>query len=323
MLKIARSYTMSPSRKENSLKTRLNLSQTIDIEQVATEAIPANTAYIPPSAQTIQWPAALFIIGVHIAALACFWTFSWKALFLCVVFHWVTGGLGITLGFHRLFTHRSLKVPKVLEYFLAICGTLACQGGPISWVVTHRLHHAYSDQEKDPHSPLVSFFWAHMGWCLKNNPLVLGKDVPARIAPDLVKDPVIQFIEKTHILWTVLLAAGFYIWGGWSFVVWGIFVRLVLVYHATWFVNSAAHVWGYRTFKSNDQSTNLWWVALMTYGEGWHNNHHAFQFSARHGLKWWEFDTTYLTIQFLEMLGLAKAVKLPSQHLMDSKLKQR
>ncbi len=297
------------------------MSQPIDLNQVAEFKKSDDLNYAPPEAQTIQWPAAIFIIGVHLAAIAAFWTFTWQALVLCVVFHWITGGLGITLGFHRLFTHRSFKVPRLLEYFFAICGTLACQGGPISWVVTHRLHHAYSDEEKDPHSPLVGFFWAHMGWCLKNNPMVLGETVQNRIAPDLMRDPVIRFIEKTHILWTALLAVVFYAWGGWPFVVWGVFVRLVLVYHATWFVNSAAHVWGYRTYRSNDQSTNLWWVALMTYGEGWHNNHHAFQTSARHGLQWWEFDTTYLTIRFLEIFGLATAVKLPTQHLLASKKK--
>jgi stearoyl-CoA desaturase (delta-9 desaturase) len=216
-------------------------------------------------------------------------------------------------------THRSLKVPKFLEYFLALCGTLACQGGPIMWVVTHRLHHNYSDQEKDPHSPLAGFYWAHMGWCFKDNPMTSNKEVQQRIAPDLVRDRVYQIMEKSLLLWTILLAVGLYALGGWPFVVWGIFVRLVLVYHSTWFVNSAAHVWGYRTYASKDQSTNLWWVALVTYGEGWHNNHHAFQFSARHGLKWWEIDTTYMTVKLLEFFGFAKDLKLPSSRLLQEK----
>lgn len=273
----------------------------------------------PPKGQKIHWPAAVFIIGSHIIALAGFFTFSWQALALCIVLHWITGGLGITLGFHRLLTHRSFKVPKVLEYFFALLGTLACQGGPITWIVTHRIHHAYSDEENDPHTPLVSFFWAHMGWCLKENTLTKNAEVQAKIAPDLVKDPVYQIMDKTMILWTALLGVALYAWGGWPFVVWGIFVRLVAVYHSTWLVNSATHVWGYQTYKSKDKSTNLWWVALMTYGEGWHNNHHAFQFSARHGLNWWEFDTTYITIKFLEFFGLAKALKIPSETLLASK----
>lgn len=295
------------------------MSQLIDKEQVTENLSGQNVPYTPPKEQKVYWPAALFIIGSHIIALAGFFTFSWNALLLCVIFHWVTGGVGVTLGYHRLLTHHSFKTPKFMEYFLAICGALACQGGPISWVVTHRLHHLYSDQERDPHTPLINFFWAHMGWTFKINPAIYDKAIQSRIAPDLIKDPGMRLIEKTHILWTVLLAIGFYAWGGWPFVIWGIFVRLVLVYHATWFVNSATHVWGYRTYKSLDQSTNLWWVALMTYGEGWHNNHHAFQTSARHGLKWWEFDSTYLMIQTMELLGLAKDVKIPSQYLLSTK----
>lgn len=279
------------------------------------------TAPSPDAApkKSVHWPATLFIVAIHVASLAAFFTFSWKALFLCVVFHWITGGLGITLGYHRLLTHRSLKVPKILEYFFAMCGNLACQGGPISWVTAHRMHHAYSDKEGDPHSPLKGFFWAHMGWCLTHNKEIESREVQARLAPDLVRDPVMVFLDRTHILWTVLLAVGFYALGGWSFVVWGIFVRTILVYHCTWLVNSAAHIWGYRTYKASDESTNCWWVALLTYGEGWHNNHHAFQYSARHGLKWWEFDSTYLTIEFLRFFGLAEAIKLPAPRLLAEK----
>ena len=273
----------------------------------------------PRSQKPIHWPASLFIVGVHLASLAALFTFSWKALLLCLVFHWITGGLGITLGYHRLFTHRSLKVPKILEYFFALCGSLACQGGPITWVTAHRMHHAYSDKEGDPHSPLKGFFWAHMGWCLVSNKQIESLEVQARVAPDLVRDPVMVFINNTHILWTILLAAGLYAWGGWPFVVWGVFLRTVLVYHCTWLVNSAAHVWGYKTYKANDESTNCWWVALLTYGEGWLNNHHAFQYSARHGLKWWEFDSTYLMIQFLKFFRLAEAVKIPSSRLLAEK----
>jgi fatty-acid desaturase len=296
------------------------LSQVIENNNVTNDSVTGVALpFVHPSKQKIHWPAASFIIGMHVLALLGFFTFTWKAFALFIFMHWLTGGVGITLGFHRLLTHRSFQVPKVVEYFLALCGTLACQGGPITWIATHRVHHTYSDQEKDPHSPLVSFFWAHMGWCLKDNPCVTSREVQARVAPDLFKDPVLQFIEKTHVLWTIALAFVFYALGGWPFVVWGIFVRLVTVYHITWFVNSATHVWGYRTYRSNDQSTNLWWVALLSFGEGWHNNHHAFQTSARHGLQWWEFDITYLTIRTLEVLGIAKSVKIPSQNLLASK----
>ncbi|MBI3316861.1 MAG: fatty acid desaturase [Candidatus Omnitrophica bacterium] len=266
----------------------------------------------------IDWVASLFIIGVHIASFAAFFTFSWNALLVMLILHWITGGVGITLGYHRLLTHRSFKTVKPIEYLLSIIGCLACQGGPLSWVTAHRLHHAYSDEEGDPHSPLDGFFWAHMNWCLHENRAISTKEGKKRISLDLYQDPLHRILDKGHIVWTLLLATGLYLWGGWSFVVWGIFVRLVLVYHCTWLVNSAAHVWGYRTYATADKSTNLWWVALLTYGEGWHNNHHAFQFSARHGMKWWEIDTTYWMIKFLEYFGLASAVKIPSKYLLDT-----
>ena len=266
--------------------------------------------------KSIQWPTLFFIVGIHLACLAAFFTFSWKALALCLVLHWLTGGVGITLGYHRLLTHRSFKLPKPFEYLLAIIASLACQGGPITWVAAHRLHHAESDQEEDPHSPVKGFFWAHMGWCLYFNKRISEDKGQAVLAPDLAKDPVYRLLNKFHFWWTVLLAVGLYFWGGWPFVVWGIVVRTVLVYHCTWFVNSAAHIWGYKTYKTDDRSTNLWWVALLTYGEGWHNNHHAFQYSARHGLKWWEFDTTYWMIRFLKFFRLATAIKIPSKELL-------
>ena len=268
----------------------------------------------------VYWTPFIFIVAVHLIALAGFFTFTWPAFWLCVVLHWVTGGVGITLTYHRLLTHRSFQIPKPLEYVLATVATLAGQGGPISWVAAHRVHHTKSDLEGDPHSPLRGFFWAHMLWCMTRNETLDHFESYSKHAPDLAKDRYYVFLDRFHMLPTALLALGLYAWGGLPFLIWGVFVRLVLVYHSTWLVNSAAHVWGYKTYDSRDASRNLWWVALITYGEGWHNNHHAFQHSARHGLAWWEFDTTYLTIRFLEILGLAKAVKLPAPELLQKKI---
>jgi stearoyl-CoA desaturase (delta-9 desaturase) len=256
-----------------------------------------------------SWPIIVFMASIHLGALFVFvpGTFSWSAVGLMIFMHWVTGGLGITLGFHRLVTHRSFQVPKWLEYFLIFCGSLACQGGPIEWIGLHRHHHAYSDEMTDHHSSLKGFWWSHMGWMMVDVPA--KQEIP-KFTRDLVDDPVYRFFEKYFLLVQAALAVVFYLLGGWPFVVWGIFVRLVLVYHCTWFVNSATHKFGYKTYDSGDRSTNCWWVALLTYGEGWHNNHHAFQYSARHGLKWWEIDMTWMTIQFLKTLGLAKKIKL-------------
>jgi stearoyl-CoA desaturase (delta-9 desaturase) len=247
--------------------------------------------------------------AVHLAALLVFvpGTFSWPAVGLCLFLHWVTGGLGVTLGFHRLVTHRSFQTPKWLEYLLVFFGSLAMQGGVIEWVGLHRHHHVHSDQDVDHHDSGKGFWWSHMGWMLYEVPAKKELD---RYTQDLVKDPVYRFLDDYFFPIQVVLAIALYLIGGWPFVVWGIFVRLVLVYHSTWFVNSATHAFGYRTYETSDRSTNCWWVALLTYGEGWHNNHHAFQYSARHGLKWWEIDTTWMAIWVLQKLGLATKVKL-------------
>lgn len=257
----------------------------------------------------IAWPTATFIIFVHLGALLAFLPgmFSWKAVLLALVLHWLTAGIGITLGWHRLVTHRSFQVPKWLEYFLVFCGTLSMQGGPIWWVGLHRHHHLYSDQPNDHHDSRKGFWWSHIEWMFREVPA--EAEIP-RFTKDIADDPVYQFLDKYFLPIQVVLAIVLYLWGGWPFVVWGIFVRLVTVYHTTWLVNSATHAFGYRTFETMDHSTNCWWVALLTFGEGWHNNHHAYQYSARHGLQWWELDLTWLTIRLLQLLGLATKVRL-------------
>ncbi|MBR8833663.1 MAG: acyl-CoA desaturase [Stigonema ocellatum SAG 48.90 = DSM 106950] len=257
----------------------------------------------------INWVNTLFFAALHIGALFAFLpsNFSWKAVGVALLLYWVTGGLGITLGFHRLVTHRSFQAPKLLEYFLVFCGTLACQGGPIEWVGTHRIHHLHSDQSLDPHDSNQGFWWSHMGWLIYQ-----GQDESEapRLTKDIADDPVYQFFQKYFIFIQIALGLLLLLLGGWSFVVWGIFVRMVFVWHCTWLVNSATHKFGYRSYESEDRSTNCWWVALLVFGEGWHNNHHAYQYSARHGLKWWEIDLTWMTIQLLQVLGLATNVKL-------------
>lgn len=257
----------------------------------------------------LNWLHITFFVGLHFGILLAPFPgfFSWKALGVALLLYWVTGGLGITLGFHRLITHRSFQTPKWLEYFLAFCGTLACQGGPIAWVGMHRIHHLHSDQELDPHDSNKGFFWSHIGWMFYHSPRF--DDVP-RFTKDIKDDPFYIFLEKNMLLIQIALGGVLLAIGGWSFVVWGIFVRLIFVWHCTWFVNSATHKFGYKTYDAGDHSTNCWWVALLTYGEGWHNNHHAFQYSARHGLQWWEIDLTWMTIQVLQFLGLATNVKL-------------
>lgn len=257
----------------------------------------------------LDWTTIIALIVIHVGALFALLpgNFSWAAVGLALFLHWLTGGVGITLGWHRLVSHRSFQTPKWVEYVLVFCGTLSCQMGPIEWVGMHRHHHVYSDQELDQHNSGLGFWWSHMGWMLHEVPAKEGID---RFTKDIANDPFYQFCGKYFLPIQFALGGLLFLAGGWSFVVWGIFLRLVLVYHCTWFVNSATHKFGYRSHDSGDRSTNCWWVALLTYGEGWHNNHHAFPHSARHGLKWWEIDTTWMMVRCLETVGLARKVRV-------------
>jgi sn-1 stearoyl-lipid 9-desaturase len=263
----------------------------------------------------ITWGVATFLVAIHFLALLAFLPslFSWQAVALCLFLHWLTACVGITLGWHRLMSHRSFQVPKWLEYVLVFCGTLAMQGGPIWWIGLHRHHHLYSDQDVDHHDSTKGFFWSHLEWMLREVPA--ESELP-KFTKDIADDKFYQFLDRNFIVIQAVFVACLFLLGhftglgGLSFLIWGGFLRLVLVYHSTWLVNSATHKFGYRTYKSGDKSTNCWWVAVVSYGEGWHNNHHTFQHSARHGLKWWEIDVTWGVIQVLKWLGLAKKIRV-------------
>ena len=257
-----------------------------------------------------DWPVIFFLTIVHLGALTALLpiAFSWGAIGVAVFLHWLTGGVGITLGYHRLITHRSFQTPKWFEYLLLFCGILSCQR-PLEWVAKHRMHHENTDAPGDPHDSTRGFWWTHIGWILHKLPC--DRHIP-RYTKDIARDPIYRFFDRSIMLWQVALAGLLFTMGGWPFVVWGIFVRLVSVYHCTWFVNSAAHRWGRRPYQSGDYSTNCWWVALLAYGEGWHNNHHAFPNSARQGLRWWEVDMTWWMVRIFQSVGLVRRIKLPS-----------
>ena len=251
------------------------------------------------------------MVALHFAALAAVFFFTWKALLLSLVMWWVAGSLGIGMGYHRLLTHRGYKTPKWLEYFLTTCGTLAFEGGPIAWVATHRIHHQNTDKEGDPHSPRDGGFWSHMGWILTGRAMHRDRSELLPYVPDLRKDKFHLWISKWHALPSVIVAVVFYVIGGWPWVFWGVFVRTVLSLHFTWLVNSATHMWGKQRFDTGDTSMNSFWVAFLTFGEGWHNNHHAQPQSARHGFTWYELDVNWYGIWALRTFGLAWDVKMP------------
>ncbi len=284
-----------------------------------TAHVEASAPHYGISWRRLDWSVVIGIGAVHAGCLLAPLYFTWTGAGLMVLLIWLTGAGGITLGFHRLLTHRSFKTPKWVEYILTVLGCLAWQGSSVQWVGTHRIHHKHSDDDHDPHSPKDGFVWAHAFWCLHREPEDRSAENAAK---DLLRDPVHRIFHRVGWLLQVILAFMLYGLGEWfsgvgiSWLVWGICVRTVVVYHVTWFVNSATHTWGYRNYETKDQSTNLWWVALLSWGEGWHNNHHAHPRSAAHGLRRSEPDMTYWIIRFLARIGLARDIVLPAPHEM-------
>lgn len=283
----------------------------------------------------VRWAYALSIVALHLLALLAFvpWFFSWTGVVAALLGLYVFGTLGVNLCFHRLLTHRSFRCSKGLEYFLAILGVCCLQEGPGRWVAIHRKHHQESDERPDPHSPLVTFLWGHVGWLIIENTATDTLHMYQRYSRDLLSRPFYLNLER-RFRWAWVYAAhavvfalvglvvGRLISPDWpgaarfaaSLVLWGVVVRTVVVWHITWSVNSLSHLFGYASHDTGENSRNNWFVALISNGEGWHNNHHADQCSAAHGTRWWELDVTYLTICLLGALGLATDIVRPDRH---------
>lgn len=251
---------------------------------------------------------ALYFIAVHAGALAALAFFSWTNLAVMFVLYVMTG-LGITVGYHRLLAHRSFRVPRWLERTLATFGAIALQGSPTTWVSDHRQHHFHSDHNDDPHDINRGLFFAHMGWIFFLRPRDDEHERKLRHARDLVNDPYYRWLDRFHYVPGFAVAVLLYLAGGLPLFLWGFCARLVLLYHSTWLVNSAAHKWGYRNF-GDAKGSNNWLVALLAFGEGWHNNHHAFPGSARHGLRPWEIDVSWWLIAALQRLRVARDVAI-------------
>jgi stearoyl-CoA desaturase (delta-9 desaturase) len=306
-----------------------------DAARTATTASHRLTVPDGVRAGRVDWPNAITLIGYHAVALLALlpWFFSWSGVVLAILGLYVFGTLGINLCYHRLLAHRGLVVPRWLEHALAILGVCCVQDTPARWVAVHRRHHQHADESADPHSPLVTFFWGHMGWVLLENRDLQRLRIYERYSRDVLRDRFYARLEHNRWLWVVLASWLVFLLGGFaaelalgggirqaaqfaaSVLVWGVFVRTVAVWHITWSVNSVTHLWGYRNYETDEASRNNILVGLISNGEGWHNNHHASPRSARHGHRWWELDVTWLTIRFLALIGLARRVATPSPHL--------
>jgi stearoyl-CoA desaturase (Delta-9 desaturase) len=278
--------------------------------------------------------AVLLPLAGLVMAIVLLWgvPFHWTYLAIFGTMYLLTA-LGIGVGYHRLFTHKSFETGPVMRFIWAVLGSMAVEGPVIRWVATHRKHHQHADMPGDPHSPhaythddhehavgiggLLKGIWhAHVGWLFMQTPPDLD-----RYVPDLLKDPVVRFVDRTFVLWLVLgliipAALGGILTGTWMGVLlgflWGGLARVLLVHHVTWSINSVCHLWGTRPFKTRDESRDNPLFGILAFGEGWHNTHHAFPASARHGLAWWKLDINYLVIRAMAMLRLARNVRLPS-----------
>ncbi len=288
----------------------------------------------PVQPYQVNWLYAGTIGLVHLLALLALipYCFSWTGVIVMLIGVHVFGQ-GITIGYHRLLTHRSFRTPTWVEHIFAILGICCLEDTPVRWVVIHRMHHVDSDEQPDPHTPLVNFLWSHMGWLMYRNRATHSMSATEKFGKDLLRDPFYMKLEKRPILQfyivyiqlMIYFVAGFiagWFYGGLasaiqlgvSLVVWGVFVRTVAVWHITWSVNSLSHMFGYRNYHTGEESRNNWLVALLTVGEGWHNNHHQDPSAATVQHRWWEFDISYYEIKILEKLGLASDVIVP-RHL--------
>ncbi len=265
------------------------------------------------SVDRTEWVAAIPFLAVHVAPLAAFFvTVTWQDWVLCAVLY-LTRMFCITAGYHRYFSHRSYRMGRVAQFLMAFGGTTALQKGPLWWAGHHRLHHRYTDLDEDPHSPRDGFWWSHVGWILSNR----YKHTETSAIKDFAAYPELRFIERTSWIGPWLLGVACFLIGGWGGLLIGFFLSTVLLWHGTFLVNSMAHLMGRRRFATPDTSRNSLIIAVITGGEGWHNNHHYLPASARQGFTWWEIDTTWYLLRLLSALHIVRDLKDPPARLLE------
>jgi len=285
------------------MSTVLHSSPSVTVQQT-----PSRFAKVP------NWLLCAPFIGMHLACVAVFFTgVDATALLLCGAAYFIRM-FGITAGYHRYFAHRAYKTSRLGQFVLAWLGCSALQRGPLWWAAQHRGHHRHSDTPQDPHSPHeTTFWWSHVGWMLSED----HTHTPWEQIPDWSVYPELRCLDRCHWVPGVLLAVLCWLIGGWSGLAWGFFISTVLVYHAVFTINSLSHLFGKRRYATPDDSRNNFWLALLTLGEGWHNNHHHYQSSANQGFRWWELDVSYYLIQFLACVGLVWDVRTPPPAKLD------
>ncbi len=265
-----------------------------------------------PDRHEIDWIGSIPFFGVHLAcALAIHTGVSWGAVAALVLTYWLRS-IGITGGYHRYFAHRTFRTSRTFQFVLALLGTLSLQKGVLRWAALHRMHHAHSDQPGDVHSPKEGVFWSHVGWILSRE----YDDVSLEMIPDYAVYPELRWLDRHYLVPFVLMCVGLVGLGGLEYLVWGAFISTTLLWHTTFCINSLCHIVGKRRYPTTDTSKNSLILALLTGGEGWHNNHHHYPNSVNQGFYWWEIDTTYYALRVLAVFGIVRDLRKPPERVL-------
>jgi stearoyl-CoA desaturase (delta-9 desaturase) len=271
-------------------------------------------AYERPADEHVNWVRNIPYLLIHLIPIAIVWTgVTPFDIALCAALYAVRMFF-VTASYHRYFAHRSYKMGRVMQFLMAVGGTTAIQKGPLWWAGNHRHHHKYSDQPEDVHSPMKGLFWSHMGWIMCRK----FEETPTHLIKDFAKFPELRWLDRHHLVPPVTLGVIVFLVGGWSALVVGFFLSTILCWHCTYFINSLTHLFGRRRYVTTDTSRNSLILALITFGEGWHNNHHYYQSSVNQGFFWWEIDVSYYMLRVLSWVGLVSELRTPPEHVLSA-----